>query len=180
MSLIIEATLVACKAADQYHGNRTRNSIYNHMMSEVGELGIEINIVEGQSYKQPGADGVIGEAIDVMLSAIDLIYVGEKNVTAQDIVCPSIDPDYEDPSDTLDRLFCHLCGRAGITGSRINQLSWADPLGERLGQDARAVVYAALAIIKFTKTGITDDELLAIAQPKLDKWISFIKKHSSK
>jgi hypothetical protein len=180
MQMLIDATLDACRAADQYHPQRTRNSIFNHMMSEIGELGIEVNIVEGQSYKQPGSDGVIGEAIDIMLSAIDFIYVGEPGVQSQDIVYPSIDPDYDDPNDTLDSLFCHLCGRAGVVGGRINQLSWADQRGERVNQDARAVVYAALSIIKFTQPGITEAEMMIIAMPKLEKWIKWIKKQAAK
>ena len=180
MPNLINTVLQSCKIADEYHPQRTRNSIYNHMMSEIGELGIEINIVEGQSYKTPGADGIVGESIDVILSAIDFIYIDNPAVTSQDILRAWSDQIMFEDHDTRNSLFCHLCGRAGIVGGRINQKSWANPRGARVNQDAAAVVYGAWMIIHHERHGITEQELLSIALPKLDKWIQSIKKHAAK
>jgi hypothetical protein len=48
------------------------------LIHEVGELSEEINVANGLSYKQAGPDGVIGEAIDSIISLVDLIYVYAK------------------------------------------------------------------------------------------------------
>lgn len=41
---------------------------------ELGELSVEVQVVLGESYKEPGKDGITGEAIDLMITAIDMIY----------------------------------------------------------------------------------------------------------
>lgn len=66
---------------------RKRNlySVLASLMSEVGELGEEIAIENGHSYKSKGADGVVGEAIDVIITALDMITVANPNLTEQEI-----------------------------------------------------------------------------------------------
>lgn len=58
---------------------RNTASVFFHASSEIGELAEEILIAKGLSYKKPGADGVIGEAIDAIISLVDLIYVHAKS-----------------------------------------------------------------------------------------------------
>lgn len=176
MHTLINTVLQVCKLADQYHPDRTINSIFNHMMSEVGELGIEINIVEGQSYKAPGSDGILGESIDVVLSAVDLMYVHDQYITADDIVDPN-NGLYVEPDNDRNSIFCDLSVRAGIVASRINQLKQFGEDVVHINHDASMIVRMAMILIKWENPSITENDLLVVAQPKLDKWISSIRKH---
>lgn len=54
-------------------------------MEEVGELSTEVNIKEGYSEKPKGKDGIIGEAVDVILCAVDLIYINNPEVTEEEV-----------------------------------------------------------------------------------------------
>lgn len=55
--------------------DRTISDVLTHAMTELGELAQEVQIAEGKSYKQEGADGIIGEALDVINCMVDMIYV---------------------------------------------------------------------------------------------------------
>lgn len=54
---------------------RTKHEVLAALMEEVGELATELNIQQGYSSKPRGEDGVIGEAIDVIVCALDIIYL---------------------------------------------------------------------------------------------------------
>lgn len=62
------------KACAEIHNDRTAQDILTHLMTEVGELAQEVQIAEGKSYKEPGSDGTTGEAIDVIVCALDLLF----------------------------------------------------------------------------------------------------------
>lgn len=64
---------------------RTLNSVLHSATSELGECAEEINIHEGHSYKKPGKDGIVGEAIDTILCLLDLIHVYDPTIT-EDVV----------------------------------------------------------------------------------------------
>lgn len=64
---------------------RVLYSVFASLMSEAGELGEEIAIENGHSYKSKGADGVVGEAIDVIITALDLITVANPELTEEQI-----------------------------------------------------------------------------------------------
>lgn len=68
-------TLQICQ---KIKNNRTHYSVFSKIVEEVGELAVEVAIVKGDSYKTAGSDGVVGEAIDVIASCIDLIYIHIK------------------------------------------------------------------------------------------------------
>lgn len=85
MNTLVTTVLQASISGNEFHPTRNLNSVFNHVTSEVGELGIEINIVQGQSYKPPGSDGVVGEAIDAIIALLDLIYVAQPTITESDI-----------------------------------------------------------------------------------------------
>jgi hypothetical protein len=68
-------TLQICQ---KIKNNRTHYSVFSKIVEEVGELAVEIAIIKGDSYKTAGSDGVEGEAIDVIASCIDLIYIHLK------------------------------------------------------------------------------------------------------
>jgi hypothetical protein len=76
----------AAQKADIYHATRDRNSIFNHAMSEMGEIALEINIANGQSYKEAGPDGIVGEALDAIASLLDLIYIENPDITEEELV----------------------------------------------------------------------------------------------
>lgn len=65
---------------------RKRYKVLGHLMEETGELALEVNIAEGESYKTKGEDGVFGESIDTLLCAIDMIYVDNPNITEGEII----------------------------------------------------------------------------------------------
>lgn len=53
---------------------RTREKVYLHLVSELGELAEELNIRAGELYKEAGPDGVMGEAADCMNCLCDLVW----------------------------------------------------------------------------------------------------------
>lgn len=65
--------------------NRTLQDILTHLTTEVGELAQEIQIAEGKSYKKHGTDGVVGEAVDVIACAIDIISQYDHRVNELDL-----------------------------------------------------------------------------------------------
>ena len=87
MSSFIEQVL---KVAAEVQTNRTELNVLAHTMEEVGELAEEITIYMGNSYKEPGADGVYGEAVDAIITLIDLIYTHAaskgETVTEQQLI----------------------------------------------------------------------------------------------
>lgn len=66
--------------SSEIKNDRTKSDVLVHLMTEVGELAQEIQISEGKSYKSEGVDGVIGEAIDVIICALDIIKLHNTNI----------------------------------------------------------------------------------------------------
>lgn len=71
MTLISEIV----KTSIQVQNTRDIQDILTHSMTELGELAQEVQIDQGNSYKQPGSDGIVGEALDVIACMVDMIYV---------------------------------------------------------------------------------------------------------
>lgn len=65
--------------SDRIRDGRSIEEISVHLEDEVEELAIEVTGV------MPGEDGVAGEAVDVMLCALDLIFKARPDWTNQDI-----------------------------------------------------------------------------------------------
>jgi len=59
---------------------RNKYEVLSALMEEVGELATEVAVQEGYSHKPQGKDGILGEAIDVMICAVDMIYVSYPNL----------------------------------------------------------------------------------------------------
>lgn len=88
-SLIAETFAVS----DRVKNGRTVTDVLTHATTELGELAQEVIIAEGRSYKDEGKDGIVGEAIDLMLCAIDIIRVARPDLTEaqiQDIARPKL------------------------------------------------------------------------------------------
>ena len=60
--------------------DRTINTIFTALCDEVTELGFETYTDE------PGADGIAGEAVDLMLCCLDLIFKAQPEWTDEDII----------------------------------------------------------------------------------------------
>lgn len=86
MTSLVQIVREFSKQADVYHPTRSPHTILGSAMSELGETAIEINIEAGQSYKTPGPDGVVGEALDTILCLLDLIYRQNPNLKEEELV----------------------------------------------------------------------------------------------
>lgn len=65
---------------------RTRYEVLASLMEEVGELATEVAIAQGYSKKQFGPDGVIGESIDIITCALDMIWLDvDGRLTPEDM-----------------------------------------------------------------------------------------------
>jgi NTP pyrophosphatase (non-canonical NTP hydrolase) len=67
--------------------NRSLLNIWLKLNEEVGELAQEINILDG--YVKPskgGVDGIKGEAIDVIINVIDLLYKLDDSITEEELL----------------------------------------------------------------------------------------------
>lgn len=87
MTTAAEALLLETFAtSDRIKDGRQDEDIHRHATKELGELATEIDIENGTCYKEPGADGVVGEAVDVMLCMLDLIHQARPDLTAAEIL----------------------------------------------------------------------------------------------
>lgn len=64
---------------------RNQYMVLSKAMEELGELAQEVMIANNDHYKPAGADGIIGEAIDVMVCCCDLIYSVNPNITQDEL-----------------------------------------------------------------------------------------------
>lgn len=72
------------KTSKSIDDGRTRSDVLSAMMTEVGELAEEVRVQKGLSQKGD-VDGVFGEAVDVILCAVDMIYVDNPDITVKEI-----------------------------------------------------------------------------------------------
>jgi hypothetical protein len=64
--------------------DRTLRSAYEHLREEVDELGSEICYIEAGI--KPGEDGIVGEAMDVINCALDIIFQKHPDIDSQTLV----------------------------------------------------------------------------------------------
>lgn len=55
-------------------GSDNRMNTFMSLTEELGELATELAISNGTKKREPSPDGVVGEAIDVLVCVIDLLY----------------------------------------------------------------------------------------------------------
>lgn len=79
---IIELVLVYSR---RIKDGRTQGKVLNHLTEEQGELATEVRINEGEKLQAHGPDGVIGEAVDVIINAIDMIYLENPEITEAEL-----------------------------------------------------------------------------------------------
>lgn len=73
-------------ASNAVDDDRTPDEVFKSLVEEVGELATELAIESGHSVKPKGKDGILGESIDVILCAIDLIYKKQPDITEEEIL----------------------------------------------------------------------------------------------
>ena len=78
----LQFLLNSCKGVKS---KRDIGSIHRSISAEVGELAEEVDIALGTSYKKAGPDGVVGEAVDVILGCLDIISVHNPDFTASQL-----------------------------------------------------------------------------------------------
>lgn len=72
------------KATSVRVGTRNVDAIFKSLVEEVGELSTELAIEAGTKKRDPSPDGVVGEAIDVLVVVLDLLHLKLGNeVTGQ-------------------------------------------------------------------------------------------------
>lgn len=78
---IVETILESCR---DIKNGRTLRTVMDHLDSEVDELRDEVSytLVDDPN----GPDGILGESVDVMLCAVDMIYIDNPNVTKEQIM----------------------------------------------------------------------------------------------
>ncbi len=64
---------------------RTNDYVLKKCMEELGELSLEVQIEQGLSYKEQGADGVAGEAVDLAICAMDMFALQYPGMSAREI-----------------------------------------------------------------------------------------------
>lgn len=69
---------------------RSKYYVLSKVGEEFGELSTEVGIVMGDSYKEPGKDGVVGEAVDMIISALDLIYLENPEIKEEELIAIAI------------------------------------------------------------------------------------------
>lgn len=78
---IIETIL---EASRRIINSRTVYSVNKHLQGEADELDYEVFLTV--SGAEAGKDGILGEAVDVILCAVDLIYKDNPNITKEEIL----------------------------------------------------------------------------------------------
>ena len=71
------------KYSDKIKNDRTYVDAYLHMRSEEAELHEEIQAA--MQNNKSGDDGVVGEAIDIILCALDIIRLYDNNITPEEV-----------------------------------------------------------------------------------------------
>lgn len=77
---LIKETSIAIK------DGRWIDDVLIHTITEVGELAIEVQIKQGNSYKTAGPDGIFGESVDILICVVDMMIRDNPEVTEDQVV----------------------------------------------------------------------------------------------
>lgn len=75
---------LARRYSEEIKNGRSRKDVLNHLRGEVKELREEV--ARKKKGKKPGKDGIRGEAIDIALCALDLIFVDDPETSDEQII----------------------------------------------------------------------------------------------
>lgn len=82
----MESLLNNIRAIQNSLPNRKYDIPFIAMVEEVEELSAEISIRKKTKKREPSIDGISGEAIDVIVCALDLILMEEPEITSEEII----------------------------------------------------------------------------------------------
>lgn len=178
------------KISAAVENGRTLNNIFMHALTELGELAQEVIISDGRSYKEPGKDGVAGEAMDLILCLTDLILLRAPTIDELRIAEVWFSSEAERTEGYLPQsLFGAALKEPRKTGSSTDDLMMA--ITSKLGEVSQALADAAagdmdgldlisspaldaifdcVEIIRLDNPAIDEAGLCAMAAPKLEKW----------
>lgn len=83
---LFDVVKAASLKVDNAPRKRSTYSVLAKLTSEIGELADEVAIVNNDSYKTPGEDGLFGEAVDVLLATLDLLHIYDPNITEEQLM----------------------------------------------------------------------------------------------
>ena len=67
------------------HCTGDKSQIMLAVTEETGELATEVAIDLGHKNREPGPDGVVGEAVDLIITAVDMINAHQPGITIEEI-----------------------------------------------------------------------------------------------
>jgi hypothetical protein len=159
--------------------SRLPTDVLVHLLSEYGELAEEVAIATGSSYKPEGADGVVGEAIDVVLCAVDLVYV--LSVTLDQPLPTDLfegiaeaKPPRHTKATSLLSLTLGMLSDIGLVEHLLGGPTKSKAQRESVARGSRIVlnrlVSDCLRLATTARPDLTADDLLAVATRKCAKW----------
>jgi hypothetical protein len=160
--------------------DRTPEDVLVHLLSEYGELAEEVSIATGRSHKTtPGTDGVGGEAIDVVLCAVDALAILSSALGAGPSigVVPVVEPAQPPRSGrrpTTTSLTLCLLTPIGMLEHAIGQprrtKAQRDSAFRLAALGVSRIVDACLRIVALEHPGHTAEDVLTMSARKCAKW----------
>lgn len=181
----ISTVLDTCRAV---RDGRNFDDIFLHALSELGELSLEVAIARRRlrglkgGPRVPGPDGIAGEALDVLLCAVDLLLTLDPHASDATIL------DAQSQRDTFTSfvgMFLSLRPFPTDPNLRVRRISEsllrmteetdADEDDEIDVHRLRAgdLIAGCLMMICAEHPQITEEDLIAMARPKLAKWADY-------
>ncbi|MFX4300129.1 hypothetical protein [Pseudosulfitobacter pseudonitzschiae] len=178
------------KISGEVENGRTVSQIFMHGLTELGELAQEVIISEGRSYKDPGADGVAGEAMDLILCLTDLILVRTPDIDEVRIAeiwfSSEVDrtegnlpeslftaalKESRKPEAGTDDLMMAMTSKFGEVAQALAEDVAGDTDGlDLISAPALDAILDCLEIIRIEVPGVDEAGLCSMAAPKLVKW----------
>lgn len=167
---------------------RGHRDVVMHALSEIGELAVEVEIALGRAgKKEPGEDGIAGEALDIILCVTDFAYLIDptiddlrlKGATASRQADKSLVQAFLDSAHAKKPVRSdQLCDFVLSIGSDIGELCQVNTVLD--GDDTRPIMWAAKRVIDdclhlmITELpGLTEADMISMADRKLEKWRSY-------
>lgn len=183
---LIGTILEACK---QVWDGRSERDIALHALTELGELAQEVQIATGLAPgKVAGADGIEGEALDLILCVVDLMH-HHDNRTCDRTFTEAINPAAAETGASftgavlsgwrasqpiyksdMNRHVLSIGGDLGLLcdlGEPRFKMEGLDPV-----YPAARIIRECIYLIRAEIPGTTELSLIGMARRKLDKWIA--------
>lgn len=177
MSIVSEIFRIAAPVSAAV-APRTPQKVYLHLLSELGELAEEVNIAAGELYKDPGVDGVTGEAADVMNCIADLLWITAKDKETLADTCAEIAhladlddfdsradwPAFPQAKDDFTAATVNIHIPYGLTEGTAS-------LGEdHVRMTLAQMIQSILVIVKAADPTLSEADFLATHEAKCAKW----------